>query len=378
MVLIVSPKHLKPSRDRSVQVSKIYEGQKSFWRFDAKVSFLMFEHKTEETSCIEVISYFSADDTMEAPRLYLSSKGVLDKLKKSENNSVILAGKAMYIFNRIVMVKKPLVDGVSFNVSILPLSEDPPSSPGNKDVDIRGLDYVGEPILGPLPNIFKHDEDELPTDLMLEWGEKLADFQVESDAYQEHTTKAGKYCKATGDAFAIFLQCFKHKTYPEDAVGVSIPRRRWCKAIRMQLLRGHVKRITEMLDRRESDRLKILIGNQGECVPGIQDLTLDGLSKKLQELSDKSGDTTRRNSEASIESNDLSGECESDNIMSENTGMFTLPMMKIKTRSKINLLNTEDVAPTRRISGISKSCNPSPTLSRQSSISRYTYIYMYT
>jgi hypothetical protein len=231
----LSSKQLKPERDKTVEVNKIYEGQKVFWRFDAKVSFLIFEHKTKTTNCIEVISYLTTDDTMVAPRLYLSSRKILENLKKLDTNSGIMSGKqkALYIFNRIVMVKKPLVEGVSFNVSLLPLNEDIQTAEvGNVEGSIR-VDYNGEPILGPLPNIFTHDGiEESPTDLMLEWGAKLVLFQTESDKFQEQTTKAGKYCKATGEAFAKFLNCFKHKVYAEDAINVSIPRRRWCKAIR--------------------------------------------------------------------------------------------------------------------------------------------------
>jgi hypothetical protein len=356
-----SSKQMEPTRDKIVEVTKIYEGQKLFWRFDAKVSFLIFEHKTESTNCIEVISYFSSDSTMEAPRLYLSSKKILDNIKKLDADSGKLAGKATYIFNRIVMVKKPLIEGVPFNVSLLPLNEDVyMAESGNI---MRGICYVGEPVLGILPNIFERDKYVPPTDLMLEWGVKLALFQSESEKFQEHTKKAGKYCKATGDAFSIFLQCFKHQTYAEDAVGVSIPRRRWCKAIRMQLLRGHVKRITEMLDRRESERLNIEEGEAG---------TLEGLSERLKESSNKPIDIKSLSKPTTGNNSNLSGELGSEDMIPESPGMFMLPVMKVKMKSTRNLFNCEDVPPLCRqsSSSISTKSIPSPTtgLSRRPSL----------
>jgi hypothetical protein len=143
----------------------------------------------------------------------------------------------------------------------------------------------------------------------------------------------------------------------------------------MQLLRGHVKRITEMLDRRESDRLKMLIGEQGECLPGIEDgevETLDGLSKKLQELSDKPINIRpllKQSAEDKIGKSDLCVELDSGNITPEDT--FLLPMIKIKARSRTSLLDSEDViedvSPLRRRSSTLKSGTQSPALSRQSS-----------
>jgi hypothetical protein len=374
----LSSKQLKPERDKTVEVNKIYEGQKVFWRFDAKVSFLIFEHKTKTTNCIEVISYLTTDDTMVAPRLYLSSRKILENLKKLDTNSGIMSGKqkALYIFNRIVMVKKPLVEGVSFNVSLLPLNEDIQTAEvGNVEGSIR-VDYNGEPILGPLPNIFTHDGiEESPTDLMLEWGAKLVLFQTESDKFQEQTTKAGKYCKATGEAFAKFLNCFKHKVYAEDAINVSIPRRRWCKAIRKQLLRGHVKRITEMLDERESKRLKMLIGKIDDSTTGIEEGeagNLEGLSERLQELSNKSICLKPLRKPTSEDGSDKIG---SGDMTPDSPGMFLLPVIRVKLRSKANLMSThseegDGQSPLRGQSPVSRSGMSSPAvgLSRQSSM----------
>eukprot|EP00596_Hydrurales_sp_CCMP1899_P000512 CAMPEP_0119040898 /NCGR_PEP_ID=MMETSP1177-20130426/10963_1 /TAXON_ID=2985 /ORGANISM="Ochromonas sp, Strain CCMP1899" /LENGTH=545 /DNA_ID=CAMNT_0007006417 /DNA_START=354 /DNA_END=1991 /DNA_ORIENTATION=- len=293
---------------------------------------------------------------MEAPRLYLSSKKILDNIKKLGADSGKLGGKATYIFNRIVMVKKPLIEGVSFNVSLLPLNEDVYMTE-SKSVEgvMRGVYYVGEPVLGLLPN-FKREDDVSPTDLMLEWGVKLELFKLESEKFQEHTKKAGKYCKATEIAFTIFLQCFKHKTYPEDAVGVSIPRRRWCKAIRMQLLRGHVKRITEMLDRRESERLKL---------EGI----VEG-SERLQDSSNKPIGIEPP-SKPTTEDNNLNGELRSEDMTPKSPGMFVLPVMNVKMKSTRNFISCEDPSPLCRQSSSSiltkGTPSPSPSISRQPS-----------
>jgi hypothetical protein len=375
-------KKMKPSRDSTVEVTKIYEGQKSFWRFDANVTFLIFEHKTEATNCIEVISYFSSDDLMEAPRLYLSSKKILENVKKidiiQENKTIMHSGikKAMYIFNRIVMIKKPKEEGVSFNVSLLPLMED--LQIAERSNICFNVDYGPLiPVLGLLPNIFRRDEiGEAPvTDLMLEWGRKLALYQSETVKFQEHTNEAGKYCKATGDAFASFLGCFKHKTYAEDAIGVSIPRRRWCKAIRMQLLRGHVQRITEMLDRRERERVKML---GGEYPLGIENGVigiLDGLSERLEELTDMPINTkvlslTKPITDDKSEKLNLIGEVVLGDMTPNSPGLFLIPLIKVKIKSNTNLLNSGFSSPLVSNRSLSKSGFSSPTsgLSRQSSL----------
>mmetsp|Transcript_28108 Transcript_28108/g.26962 ORF Transcript_28108/g.26962 Transcript_28108/m.26962 type:complete len:636 (+) Transcript_28108:154-2061(+) len=365
-------KQLKNERDKTVEVNKIYEGQKVFWRFDAKVTFLIFEHKTKTKNCIEVISYFTTDDTMVAPRLYLSSKKILENLKKLDTNSGIMSGKqiAMYIFNRIVMVKKPLIEGISFNVSLLSLNEDIQTAEiGNVEASIM-VDYDGEPILGPLPNIFTHDGiEESPTDLMIEWGAKLLLFQRESDNFQEQANKAGNCCKATGEAFVKFLDCFKHKTYAEDAINVSIPRRRWCKAIRKQLLRGHVKRITEMLDERERKRLKMLIEKINDSSTGIKEGeagNLEELSKRLQELSNKSVHLEPLLKPTSENDSNKFG---TGDMTPDSPGMFLLPVMKVRLRSKANLVSThseegDGQSPVSR----SEMSLPPVGLSRQSSM----------
>lgn len=368
---------MKSSRDSTVEVTKIYEGQKSFWRFDANVTFLIFEHKTEATNCIEVISYFSTDDLMEAPRLYLSSKKILENIKKidhiQEKKSILHSGNqiAVYIFNRIVMVKKPKEVGVSFHVSLLPLMEDVQIAGGSMEGVINVNYRPLVPVLGLLPNIFRRDKiGEAPvTDLMLEWGRKLALYQSETAKFQKHTTEAGKYCKATGDAFASFLGCFKHKTYAEDAIGVSIPRRRWCKAIRMQLLRGHVRRVTEMLDRRERERLKML---DGDNLPGIENGVigiLDGLSERLEELtnipiSTKLLSLTKPTTDDKTEKLDSIGVVVLGDMTPISPGLFLIPLSKVKIKLNTNPLNSGFSTPPVPKSGFS---SPACGLSRQSS-----------
>lgn len=95
------------------KVTKIYEGTKTFWRQNVTVLFVIYEHKSASSSCVEVISSYTVGEKNEAPRLYYSFGKIFSKLKRSElqigrqtvneNSAHATDLVAKFIFSRIAM-----------------------------------------------------------------------------------------------------------------------------------------------------------------------------------------------------------------------------------------------------------------------------------
>ena len=102
-----------------IEVTKMYEGTKTFWRYETSIRFLFFVHRSEiagDGCCIEVISHYTTGDKEEAPRLYFSYSKIVARLKQqsdcnlqiglymaNENSTHAQDMVAKYIFSRLTM-----------------------------------------------------------------------------------------------------------------------------------------------------------------------------------------------------------------------------------------------------------------------------------
>jgi hypothetical protein len=69
-----------------VKVKKIFDGSKLFFKEKMKAQVIMFEHKNEisqrDSSCIEIVSFIYEFETVQMPRIYVTSSKVFSRLKK--------------------------------------------------------------------------------------------------------------------------------------------------------------------------------------------------------------------------------------------------------------------------------------------------------
>ena len=85
-----SERQKEKGRDEEPEVTKMYEGTKTFWRQEKSINFLIFEHRDRnsqcsQSPCIEVLSHLTSGEKEEAPPLYLSYSKIFDKLKQQSD-----------------------------------------------------------------------------------------------------------------------------------------------------------------------------------------------------------------------------------------------------------------------------------------------------
>lgn len=154
---------------RSVHVAQLFKGTKSFWSRKQNVTFIIVEHRVTGSekcvpSIIEVVAYARShekpEEVHEAPRLYLSSQKIFQKLKLpslegegshiTENRSHALNLAAKYIFGRITVSEIPPSEGSNFKVELLPSPTDVEDIIPETSYDIL---HDGPMILAQLPHI---------------------------------------------------------------------------------------------------------------------------------------------------------------------------------------------------------------------------------
>lgn len=231
-----SPLSKIPQKTTEVEVKKIYEGMKIFLKEKLRAQIIMFEHikpssqELTSSSCIEIVSYIHGFETIDVPRIYVSSSKIFPRL----NNKLIVQGSLFaqetivsYLFNRLSVSVEEIDDKQTFGIN-LKYKNDCLAN----DLEFSGgVKFDGEPRLGPLPVIDHITQVRSPVQVI--WDEKMSLF----------TDDMAKSSKATIQASRKSLTVLNQfpKDLLEDGLEVSIPRRRWCKSIRKVIIKLCVK-----------------------------------------------------------------------------------------------------------------------------------------
>ena len=155
-----------PEPERSVLVTILYQGTKSFWRQKRSVTFVIIEHKvigsvTPMAPIIEVVAFAHFQELLnkvfQAPSLLLCSEKLYGKLRLADlqiGGLTVAPGTTYamslihkYIYGRIVISSKPLKEDESFAVEVLPLSSDELNT---EEYDVL---HTWPKIIGQLPHI---------------------------------------------------------------------------------------------------------------------------------------------------------------------------------------------------------------------------------